>query len=128
MAERFAPGPWFRLTAVFATVASALAVASGAGGLGAAHRLLASLALPPLVALVVAAWLVARRRVAPWGVAFVLFGVAALVPGDGGLHLALAALALAASSVATVASVALPPFDQPCKPMRSGTRSGRERK
>ena len=105
MAERFAPGPWFRLTAVFATVASALAVASGAGGLGAAHRLLASLALPPLVALVVAAWLVARRLVAPWGVAFVLFGVAALVPGDGGLHLALAALALAASSVATVLSL-----------------------
>jgi protoheme IX farnesyltransferase len=105
VAERFAPGPWFRLTAVFATVASALAVASGAGGLGAAHRLLASLALPPLVALVVAAWLVARRLVAPWGVAFVLFGVAALVPGDGGLHLALAALALAASSVATVLSL-----------------------
>ena len=56
-----AAGPWFRLTAVAATVASAVAVASGAGGLGAAHRLLASLALPPLVALVVASVLTIRR-------------------------------------------------------------------
>ena len=101
----FAPGPWFRLTALGATATSVLAVASGAAHLGTAHRLLASLALPPLVALVVASWLVARRLVPAWGAAFVLFGVAALMPGEGGLHLAFAALALAASSAATVASL-----------------------
>ena len=98
-------GPWFRLTALFAVVASALAVASGAASLGTAHRLLASLALPPLVALVIAAWLTVRRLVAPWSVAVVLFGVAALLPGDGGLHLALAALALASAAVAMVMSM-----------------------
>ena len=49
------PGPWLRLTALFAALATLLAVVSGAASLGAAHRLLAALALPPLVALVVAA-------------------------------------------------------------------------
>jgi protoheme IX farnesyltransferase len=101
----FAPGPWYRLTALGSVATSALAVASGAGGLGTAHRLLASLALPPLIALVVASWLVARRLTPAWVAAFVLFGVAALVPGDGGLHLALAALALAAAAVASVMSL-----------------------
>ena len=98
-------GPWFRLTALLAVVASALAVASGAADLGTAHRLLASLALPPLVALVIAAWLTVRRLVAPWSVAVVSFGIAALVPGNGGLHLALAAVALASASVAMVMSL-----------------------
>ena len=58
-------GPWFRLTALFAVAASALAVASGAASIGTAHRLLASLALPPLIALVIVAWLTVRRLVAP---------------------------------------------------------------
>ena len=107
-----AAGPWFRLTAVAATVASAVAVASGAGGLGAAHRLLASLALPPLVALVVASVLTIRRLAAPWAVVLALFGAAALVVGDGGLHLALAALALAASAVATTLSFRGEPVGQ----------------
>lgn len=107
-----AAGPWFRLTAIAATAASAVAVASGAGGLGAAHRLLASLALPPLVALLVASVLTIRRLAAPWALVLVLFGIAALAVGDGGLHLALSALALAASSVVTVLSFRGAPVGQ----------------
>ena len=107
-----AAGPWFRLTAIAATAASAVAVASGAGGLGAAHRLLASLVLPPLVALLVASVLTIRRLAAPWALVLVLFGIAALAVGDGGLHLALSALALAASSVVTVLSFRGAPVGQ----------------
>ena len=44
--------------------APALAVVSGAAGLDVVHRLLAALALPPLAALVAAAW-VAHRRLCP---------------------------------------------------------------
>src|SRR6187455_2727983 len=65
------PGPWLRLTAVCAAAATLLAVGSGALALDTAHRLLAALAVPPLVALVT----------------------------SEGLHLGLAALAFAASLV-----------------------------
>jgi protoheme IX farnesyltransferase len=76
-----------------------LAVVSGAAGLGTAHRLLAALALPPLVALGVAAW-VAHRRLLPASVtSLVLFGAAAAVTSPA-LHVALAALSLAAALVA----------------------------
>ena len=92
------PGPWLRLTAVFAGLATLLAVVSGAASLGAAHRVLAALALPPLLALVVAAVLVHRRLLVPSVSALVLFGVAALVTAPG-LHLALAAVAFAATLV-----------------------------
>jgi len=95
-----APGPWLRLTALAASGATLLAVVSGAAGLGTAHRLLAALALPPLAALVVATWLSHRRL---FGVVFLttgLFGVAALVTMRGA-HLALAAIAFAASLVVT---------------------------
>jgi protoheme IX farnesyltransferase len=92
-----------RLTALFASHATLLAVVSGAASLGAAHRVLAALALPPLVALVVAAWLAHRRLLLPASSALVLFGVAALVTAPG-LHLALSALAFAASLVATAAT------------------------
>jgi len=92
------PGPWLRLTAVFAGLATLLAVVSGAASLGAAHRVLAALALPPLLALVVAAVLVHRRLLVPSVSALVLFGVAALVTAPG-LHLALAAVALATTLV-----------------------------
>ena len=88
------PGPWLRLTAVFAGLATLLAVVSGAASLGAAHRVLAALALPPLLALVVAAVLVHRRLLVPSVSALVLFGAAALVTAPG-LHLALSAIAFA---------------------------------
>ena len=92
------PGPWLRLTALFGAGATLLAVVSGAASLGAAHRVLAALALPPLVALVVAAKVAHPRLLAPALTALVLFGAAALVTAPG-LHLALAALAFAAAVV-----------------------------
>jgi protoheme IX farnesyltransferase len=97
------PGAWLRLTALFASGAVLLAVVSGAASLGAAHRVLAALALPPLFALVVAAWLAHRRLLAPALSALVLFGIAAIVTLPG-LHLALAAVAFAATLVLTVAT------------------------
>jgi protoheme IX farnesyltransferase len=93
-----APGPWLRLTALAASAATLLAVVSGAAGLDTAHRLLAALALPPLAALLVAAWFSHRRLLAPVLVATGLFGVAALVTMRG-VHLAFAALAFAATVV-----------------------------
>jgi heme o synthase len=97
------PGPWLRLTALFAAHATLLAVVSGAASLGAAHRVLAALALPPLVALVVAAVLVHRRLLLPAVTALVLFGAAALVTMPG-VHLALSAVAFAASLVLAAAT------------------------
>ncbi|MFL6038052.1 MAG: hypothetical protein ACJ74B_05420, partial [Gaiellaceae bacterium] len=97
------PGAWLRLTALFSAGAVLLAVVSGAASLGAAHRVLAALALPPLVALVVAARLAHPRLLRPALAALVLFGIAALVTAPG-LHLALAAVAFAAALVATVAT------------------------
>jgi len=93
------PGPWLRLVALSGAAGALLAVVSGAAGLGTAHRLLAALALPPLVALGVAAW-IAHRRLLPASVAsLVLFGAAAAVTSPA-LHVALASLALAAALVA----------------------------
>jgi len=103
MASTVRPGPWLRLTALFAALATLLAVVSGAASLGAAHRLLAALALPPLVALVVAAWVAHRDLLLPAGAALVLFGLAALVTMPGA-HLVLAAIAFAAALVATAAT------------------------
>ncbi|HEX9378466.1 MAG TPA: heme o synthase [Gaiellaceae bacterium] len=97
------PGPWLRLTAVFAGLSTLLAVVSGAASLGAAHRVLAALALPPLLALVVAAVLVHRRLLVPSVSALILFGIAALVTAPV-LHLALAAVAFAATLVLTAST------------------------
>ena len=96
------PGPWLRLTALAASGATLLAVVSGAASLGTAHRLLAALAVPPLVALVVAAWTSHRRLLPVTLTALVLFGVAALLTTPG-VHLALAGLAFAAALAVTVA-------------------------
>jgi len=93
-------GPWLRLTAQAASAATLLAVVSGAAGLDTAHRLLAALALPPFAALLVASWIDHRPLFAPVAAATGLFGVAALVPASGA-HLALAALAFAATVVVT---------------------------
>jgi protoheme IX farnesyltransferase len=95
-----APGPWLRLTALVAAGATLLAVVSGAVGLGTAHRLLAALALPPIAALIAAAWVAHRQLLAPALTALGLFGAAALVSGSHLLHVALAAAAFAATCVA----------------------------
>jgi protoheme IX farnesyltransferase len=94
------PSPWLRLAAVGASAATLVAVISGAASLGAAHQLLSALALPPLVAVLVAAWLGHRRLVVPALVSIVLFGAAALITVQG-LHLAAAAIAFASTLVLT---------------------------
>ena len=101
MSSSPAPGPWLRLTALGAAAATLVAVVSGTLGPGTAHSLLSALALPPLVAIVVAAWVAHRRLLAPSLVALVLFGLAALVTAPG-VHAALAALAFAATLVLCV--------------------------
>jgi len=97
------PSVSLRLTALFASGAVLLAVVSGAASLGAAHRVLAALALPPLVALVIAARLAHPRLLAPALSALVSFGVAALVTGPG-LHLAFSAVAFAATLILAAAT------------------------
>jgi heme o synthase len=82
-----------RVLAVAAVAGTALAVVSGAAGWDTAHRLLAALAVPPLVAL----GLAARRLRVPAAVALVLFGVAALAVGRP-VHIAFAALAFGATA------------------------------
>jgi heme o synthase len=92
------PGPWLRLTALLAVVGALVAVVSGAIG-GDLHRVASALAVPPLVALVVAAW-VAHRRMLPSALAALfLFGAAAAVT-EPVVHVALASAALAACVVA----------------------------
>jgi heme o synthase len=92
--------PWLRLCALAASGATLLAVVSGAASLGAAHQLLSALALPPLVAVAVAAQLGHRRLLAPALVAIALFGAAALLTAPG-VHLGVAAAAFAATLVLT---------------------------
>ncbi len=94
------PGAWLRLTALAASAALLLAVVAGASGLGTAHRLLAALAVPPLVAIALAAWLCHRRLLVPAAVSLCLVGAAALAT-DRAAHVALAALALATTLVST---------------------------
>ena len=98
------PGPWLRLIAVGAAGAAALAVVSGALSLHTAHRALAALAVPPLAALVAAAWVAHRRLLGPSVAALGLFAAAALAVGRP-LHIAFAGLALAAALVATAGTL-----------------------
>ncbi len=95
------PGPWLRLTALAAAAATHLAVVSGTVGPDAAHSLLSALALPPLVALAVAAWVAHRRLLPATGIALAFFGAAAAVTVPG-VHAALAGVAFAASLVLCV--------------------------
>jgi len=97
------PGPWLRLTALAAAGATLLAVISGAAGLDAEHRILAALAMPPLVALVIAAWLAHRRLLPSALAALVLFGLAALLTSPV-VHVAAAALSFSAAVVAAAAT------------------------
>jgi protoheme IX farnesyltransferase len=99
-----APGPWLRLVALGAAGATLLAVVSGAAHLGTAHRLLAALAAPPLAALLVAAWTTHRRLLAPSVLATLAFSAAAATMPRS-LHVAFAALAFAACSVATASTL-----------------------
>ncbi|HWH06361.1 MAG TPA: heme o synthase [Gaiellaceae bacterium] len=92
------PGPWLRLTALAAAAATLVAVVSGTVGPTTAHSLLSALALPPLVALAVAAWVAHRRLLPATTVALVFFGAAAAVTVPG-VHAALAAIAFGASLV-----------------------------
>jgi len=94
-----APGPWLRLIALSAAAGCAAAVVSGALGLHSVHRALAALTLPPLCALVAAAWIAHRRLLVPAVAALVGFLAAALVTPHPA-HLVLAGLALAAALVA----------------------------
>ena len=97
------PSPWLRLTALAGAAGTFVAVLSGSAGLGTAHRVLAALALPPLAAVTAAAWINYRRLVPPAVTALVLFGLAAAITSPG-LHLALSALAFAATLVLTAQS------------------------
>jgi heme o synthase len=97
------PSVSLRLTALFASGAVLLAVVSGAASLDAAHRVLAALALPPLVALVIAARIAHRRLLPAALAALASFGVAALVTPRG-LHLAFSAVAFAATLILTAAT------------------------
>jgi protoheme IX farnesyltransferase len=96
------PGPWLRLTALGAAVATGLVVASGE--LGLTHRALALAALPPLVALAVAAWTAYPRLRLPATAALVLFLVELATWWSRPLHVSFAVLALAAALLAAAAT------------------------
>ncbi|MFN2627455.1 MAG: heme o synthase [Gaiellaceae bacterium] len=93
------PGPWLRLTVLAAAGGTLLAVVSGTAHLGTAHRVLAAFAAPPLVALLVAAWIAHRRLLRPTVVAGISFAAAALLT-QRDIHVACASLAFAATLVA----------------------------
>ena len=93
------PGPWLRLCGLLAVGAGAAVVASGS--LGIAHRALVLVALPPLVAIVVAAW-TSHRRLLPISIAALAsFLVAIGTWWAGPAHIVAAALAFAVIAVAT---------------------------
>jgi protoheme IX farnesyltransferase len=96
------PGPWLRLTALGGAAATGLVVASGE--LGLTHRALALVALPPLVALAVAAWTAYRPLRLPAGAALGLFLVELATWWWRPLHVSFAVLALAAALLAAAAT------------------------
>jgi protoheme IX farnesyltransferase len=113
MSERATAGPWLRLDALVAALATGLVVASGALHLGIAHGVLVLVALPLLAALVVAGRLQHPPLLRPAAAALALVlagsglgGVVAVAGAPAwavGLHLALAALAFAATLLAAAA-------------------------
>ena len=89
-----APGLALRMTALAAAAVMLLTVVSGVLEAGVAHRVLAALALPPLVGLaLVATFVHAVDSPLPAWSTLMLFAGAALVPGRP-FHITLAALAL----------------------------------
>jgi protoheme IX farnesyltransferase len=109
-----APGPLLRLTAAAGAAACAVVVASAAVGLGRGHWGAALVALPLLVALLLAARLAYPRLVAPAAAAVALLlaaiatgGIAAWADGatwSVGVHVGAASGALAASLVTLAVS------------------------
>jgi heme o synthase len=95
------PGIALRLTALAAALAALIAVISGVSAGGGLHRVLAALALPPLLAIAVSAY-AHRRLLAPSLGALAAFLVAAAITPHA-LHVAFAALALATTAVLAVA-------------------------
>jgi protoheme IX farnesyltransferase len=79
-------------------VATLVAVVSGSFGPGATHSVLSALALPPLLAVALVAWFSYRQLLPASVVALALFAAAAAITVPGA-HVALAALAFAASLV-----------------------------
>ena len=112
MDSTVSPGPWLRLTALAGAHGALLAVVSGTVG-GDVHRAASAVAVPPLVALLVAAWVAHRRLVPSSLAALALFGAAALVTQPV-VHVSLAAAALAACLVAAAQAFR-------GKPARSGS-------
>ena len=98
MRSNGSPGGWLRLGAFAGAAATLVAVVSGTFGPNATHSLLSALALPPLLAVALAAWFSYRRLLPASVVALALFGAAAAVTAPG-IHVALAALAFAAACV-----------------------------
>jgi protoheme IX farnesyltransferase len=99
---RTSPGAWLRLTALAGAIATGVAAASGE--LGLAHRGLVALTLPLLAAVFLAAVFAHRRLVPAAASALGLFLAATATWWSAGLHVALAALAFAASLVAAAQS------------------------
>ena len=93
------PGPWLRLCGLLATAAAAATVASGS--LGVVHRALAIVALPPLVALVIAAWTAHRELLPLTAAALGSFLLAIGTWWAGAVHIAAAAVALVVIAVTT---------------------------
>ena len=93
---RSRPGFWLQLAALAGAAGALLAVVSGSLGLG--HEYVSALAVPPLVAVLVAARVAHRHLLVPASAALALFGAAAAVTADG-LHVVLASLSLAAALV-----------------------------
>jgi protoheme IX farnesyltransferase len=91
-------GPWARLLAFAAVAGTGLAVVSGAAGWHTAHKLLAGIALPPLLGLLVVAWISARRLL-PAAIASVVLFCAAAALTESGIHVAVAALAFGATTL-----------------------------
>jgi heme o synthase len=92
-------GPWLRLCGVGASAAVALVVASGE--LGITHRVLVAVALPLLTAVVLGAWFAHREAFWVALAALVLFLAAIGSWWLRPLHLALAAVAFAATVLTT---------------------------
>jgi heme o synthase len=92
-------GPWLRLCGVGASAAVGLVVASGE--LGITHRVLVAVALPLLAALVLGAWFAHRAVFGVALAALVLFLAAIASWWLRPLHLALAAVAFAATVLTT---------------------------
>jgi protoheme IX farnesyltransferase len=95
------PGLALRLTALAAVLAALIAVISGVSAGGGLHRVLAALALPPLLAIAVSAYAHRRLLFPSLGALATFLVAAAITPRP--LHVGLAALALAATSVLAVA-------------------------